>query len=106
MVLYTDLLFQLPPTLTIKGSQFRAIGYEVCGYAAKDHYKINEGEGKEIYGSIVKRPKTPAFHVGDTGSNPVGATICPDSSVVQFFWTKVKIFTHLIFIYLWKNKLN
>ena len=45
-------------------------------HAAKDHLKINEGEGKEIwYGSIVKRSKTPAFHVGDTGSNPVGATI-------------------------------
>ena len=24
-----------------------SIGYEVCGYAAKDHLKINEGEGKE-----------------------------------------------------------
>ena len=52
-----------------------SIGYEVCGYAAKDHSKINEGEGKENYGSIVKRSKTSAFHVDDTGSNPVGATI-------------------------------
>ena len=51
MVLYTDLLFQLPPTLTISSAtQVRgsdSIGYEVCGYAAKDHLKINEGEGKE-----------------------------------------------------------
>lgn len=28
-------------------------GYEVCGYAAKDHLKINEGEGKEKYGPVV-----------------------------------------------------
>ena len=36
--------------------------------AAKDHSKINEGEAKEIsYGSIVKRPKTPAFNdIGGT----------------------------------------
>ena len=53
VVLYTDLLFQLPPTLTISSAaQVRgsdSIGYEVCGYAAKDHSKINEGEGKEIW---------------------------------------------------------
>ena len=27
-----------------------------------------------IFGAIVKRSKTSAFHVDDTGSNPVGAT--------------------------------
>ena len=52
VVLYTDLLFQLPPTLTISSAtQVRgsdSIGYEVCGYAAKDHSNLNEGEGKEI----------------------------------------------------------
>ena len=53
MVLYTDLLFQLPPTLTIGSHYADSIGYEVCGYAAKDHSKINEGEGKEEYGLIV-----------------------------------------------------
>ena len=51
VVLYTDLLFQLPPTLTISSAtQVRgsdSIGYEICGYAAKDHLKINEGEVKE-----------------------------------------------------------
>ena len=26
---------------------------EICGYAAKDLSKINEGEGKEKYGSVV-----------------------------------------------------
>lgn len=57
VVLYTDLLFQLPPTLTtssatqVRGSD--SIGYEVCGYAAKDHLKINEGEGKEKNGPVV-----------------------------------------------------
>ena len=59
MVLYTDLLFQLPLTLTISSAtQVRgsdSIGYEVCGYAAKDHLKINEGEGKEIkYASVTE----------------------------------------------------
>ena len=72
VVLYTDLLFQLPPMR----SEQSVIGIQRSMWlAAKDHSKINEGEAKEIsYGSIVKRPKTPAFHVGDTGSNPVGAT--------------------------------
>ena len=50
-VLYTDLLFQLPPTLTISSAaQVRgsdSIGYEICGFAAKDLSKINEGEVKE-----------------------------------------------------------
>lgn len=27
---------------------YEGIGYEVCGYAAKDHSNLNEGEGKEI----------------------------------------------------------
>ena len=35
------------------------------------------------YGSIVKWPKTSAFHVDDTGSNPVGATNPSTSSIVQ-----------------------
>ena len=49
VVLYTDLLFQLPPTLTLSTHLCgTSSGYEVCGYAAKDHLKINEGEGKEI----------------------------------------------------------
>ena len=30
------------------------LGYEVCGYAAKDHLKINEGEGKEKYATLVE----------------------------------------------------
>ena len=38
-------------------------------------------EKRNKYGAIVKRPKTSAFHVDDTGSNPVGATICLDSLV-------------------------
>jgi hypothetical protein len=50
VVLYTDLTFQLPPTLTISfATQVRgsnSIGYEICGFAAKDHSKINEGEVK------------------------------------------------------------
>ena len=49
-VLYTDLPFQLPPTLTISfTTQVRglnSIGYEVCGNAAKDLSKLNEGEVK------------------------------------------------------------
>ena len=32
-------------------------------HAAKDHSKINEGEGKEKYGTIDKRLKSQAFHV-------------------------------------------
>ena len=51
VVLYTDLTFQLPPTLTIKAPRLGfvvrpSIGYEICGLAAKDHSKINEGEVK------------------------------------------------------------
>ena len=53
-----------------------------------------------------KRSVPGPFKAQMLGSSPTGVTICPDSLVVQFFWTKVKIFTHLIFIYLWKNKLN
>ena len=72
MVLYTDLIFQLPSALTISSAtQVRgsdSIGYEICGYAAKDHSKINEGEVKDysvgatelkltgtIYARLVKR---------------------------------------------------
>ena len=51
VVLYTDLLFQLPLTLHQVASVKTANGMWL---AAKDHYKINEGEGKEIYGSVVK----------------------------------------------------
>ena len=45
VVLYTDLTFQLPPTLTFSCHR-HSNGYEVCGLAAKDHLKINEGEVK------------------------------------------------------------
>ena len=31
-----------------RSTRCRCLGYEVCGYAAKDYLKINEGEGKEI----------------------------------------------------------
>ena len=58
VVLYTDLLFQLPLTLTISSAtQVRgsdSIGYEVCGFAAKDHSNLNEGEGKEKYATLVE----------------------------------------------------
>ena len=58
MVLYTDLLFQLPLTLTIgSATQVRSsdsIGYEVCGHAAKDHFNQNDGEGKEEYATLVE----------------------------------------------------
>ena len=66
MVLYTDLLFQLPPTLTISSRPSSWLGqYWIWGmwHAAKDHLKINEGEGKEKYGTIDKRLKSQAFHV-------------------------------------------
>ena len=29
---------------------------------------------EEWFGALVKRPKTPPFHGGNTGSNPVGVT--------------------------------
>ena len=44
MVLYTDLLFQLPP---ITQTRSNTDGVSMW-LAAKDHSNINEGEGKEI----------------------------------------------------------
>jgi hypothetical protein len=51
-VLYTDLLFKLPLILTIE-EQVSGIGYEICGFAAKDLSKINEGEVKERVHALV-----------------------------------------------------
>ena len=41
------------------------IGYEVCGYAAKDHSNQNEGEVKEFYATLVELANTSAFHAED-----------------------------------------
>ena len=52
----------------------------VCGFVTRTTQpKISS----RYYGSIVKWPKTSAFHVDDTGSNPVGATNPSNSSIVQ-----------------------
>ena len=61
-------------------------------HAAKDHLKINEGEGKEIYGSIDKWPKSPPLQGGVTGSNPVGATIKAYTAIFSY----EKFLTHLV----------
>ena len=74
VVLYTDLTFQLPPTLT-RGMWL----------AAKDHLKINEGEVKGIfYARVAQMARAP---VTGTGLNtPLAAVrVCPRAPVLSIF---------------------
>ena len=72
VVLYTDLLFQLPPMR----SEQSAIGIQRSMWlAAKDHLKINEGEGKEICHLSGIGLTHPPFTRKIRGSIPLGGTI-------------------------------
>ena len=55
VVLYTDLMkkIQLPPALTIVTLFMCSIGYGICGIAAKDHLKINEGEANLFHKNLI-----------------------------------------------------
>ncbi len=55
----------------------RACGsYPQCHWFESNysHHKSPRKLGDKIYGPVVKRPKTPPFHGGNTGSNPVRVT--------------------------------
>ena len=54
---------------------YEGIGYEVCGYAAKDHSNLNEGEGKEICHLSGIGLTHPPFTRKIRGSIPLGGTI-------------------------------
>ena len=77
VVLYTDLLFQLPPTLTISSRPSSWLGqYWIWGmwHAAKDHSNLNEGEGKEICHLSGIGLTHPPFTRKIRGSIPLGGT--------------------------------
>ena len=38
-----------------------------------------------LYGALVKWPKTPPFHGGNTGSKPVGVTTCRNISKISHY---------------------
>ena len=43
-----------------------------------------------LYGALVKRPKTPPFHGGNTGSNPVGTTSVRELWTERYALTQVQ----------------
>lgn len=47
----------------------------ICFCQTKISVIVRPSRGVWLFGPIDKRPKSPAFHAGVTGSNPVGITI-------------------------------